>query len=514
VKYATWFIVAFVTLLRGFAAWKLPLTGDEAYYWEWAKHLALGYADHPPMVAYLIFPLDWVTANPLFVRLGFLACGVVATLAAAGAAKRITGDERAGMVTALAMTLAPMLSVGFVLATPDGPLMAGWALSLYLTVRASQTHARRDFVLLGLAIGFALLSKMFAWALVAGIVAWSLAPERRRLWREGLATSFAIAAVLYTPFLVWNAEHHWISFRFALAQRHVANPRWYRPLLYLLANAGAYSPGLWIAAMLVLIRPRNALIAWTAAPLSIVLILLNLHEPIELHWFFGPYVSLAVGIGVAFESLSNRARVLWATAGAVPAAVLIPFLFLAAAFPGQLYSAFRATGSTLRNSGPLEIFTYWPLAQDVRRMATANEAVVVTDGYGFSSQMDFEAGIPPVVIGYANQGQEARHWYDAAMKPKRILFVDKEALVAIPGQPKTFPGRPDFARRLSMACGSVKPGPSLEYSYTDPTGHTVPARTYFLTWCEEPRPNAIRILRWDDSAAPGTAARITDGAGI
>ena len=77
-KYATWAIVAFVTLARGFAAWKVPLTGDEAYYWEWAKHLALGYADHPPMVAYLIFPFDWVTANPFWVRIGFVLCGVAA----------------------------------------------------------------------------------------------------------------------------------------------------------------------------------------------------------------------------------------------------------------------------------------------------------------------------------------------------------------------------------------------------------------------------------------------------
>ena len=506
-RYATWFIVAFVTLMRGFAAWKLPLTGDEAYYWEWAKHLSLGYADHPPMVAYLIFPLDWVTANPLFVRLGFLICGVVATLAAAATAKRITGDERAGMVTALAMTLAPMLSVGFVLATPDGPLMAGWALCLYFTVRASQTHGRRDYVLLGLALAFALLSKMFAWALVAGIVAWSLAPLRRTLWRDGLALSFAIAAVLYAPFVAWNAEHNWISFLFALQQRHVAEPAPYRPLTYLLANAGAYSPGLWIAALLVLVRPRNALVAWTSIPLSALLIVLNFHERIELHWFFGPYVTLAVGMGVAFEELSHRARVLWATAGAVPAAVLIPFLFLAAAFPGQLYSQFRATGSTLRNSGPFEIFTYWPLAQDVRRMADANDAVVVTDGYGFSSQMDFEAGIPPVVIGYAHQGQEARHWYDAAMHPRRILFVDKEALVKIPGQPKTYPGRSDFDERLHMACGRVKPGPDLEYSYTDPTGHTVPARTYFLTWCEDPNPEAIRILRWEGVPPSRTAAK-------
>jgi len=74
------------------AAAKVPLTGDEAYYWEWSKHLALGYADHPPMVAYLIFPCMG-TANPIWIRLAFLVCGVIATLAAAGTAKRITATS-------------------------------------------------------------------------------------------------------------------------------------------------------------------------------------------------------------------------------------------------------------------------------------------------------------------------------------------------------------------------------------------------------------------------------------
>lgn len=517
-RYATYAIVGFVTLARAIAAAKVPLTGDEAYYWEWAKHIALGYVDHPPMVAYLILPFAWVTANPFFVRLGFLLCGVVATLAAAGATKRLCGaDERAGMVTALAMTLAPMLSVGFVLATPDGPLMAGWALCLYLTVRASQTHARRDYVLLGAAIAFALLSKMFAWALVFGIVAWSLAPRRRALWNEGLGLSFAVAFILYLPFLLWNAENHWISFVFTFEQRHVSEPSLIRPFVYtLLALSGAYSPGLWIAALIVLARPRNALIGWTAIPLAVLLILLNFHERVELHWIFGPYVSCTIGMGLWFVALSHRSRVLWATAAAVPSAVLIPFLFAAAAFPGQLYQQFLATGSTLRNSGPFEIFTYWPLAQDVKRMADANDAVVVTDGYGFSSQMDYEAGIPPVVIGYAHQGQEARRWYDAAMQPKRLLFVDKEPLVPRPGHPADKDGRPDFARQLKLACASVRAGPALSYSYTDPTGHTVPARTYFLTWCEDPRPDALRILRWDGAGSTRRTAQspLTDGADL
>jgi hypothetical protein len=77
----------------------------------------------------------------------------------------------------------------------------------------------------------------------------------------------------------------------------------------------------------------------------------------------------------------------------------------------------------------------------------------------------------------------------------------------VPGRPETYPGRPDFARRLRDACGTVEPGPGLEYQFTDPTGHTVPARRYFVTWCIDPRPNALRILRWEDATAPRTARR-------
>src|SRR5256886_12124381 len=46
-------ILAMVALRLVAAAWT-PLTFDEAYYWMWSKHLAGGYYDHPPMVAYVI----------------------------------------------------------------------------------------------------------------------------------------------------------------------------------------------------------------------------------------------------------------------------------------------------------------------------------------------------------------------------------------------------------------------------------------------------------------------------
>ena len=46
-------VLALVALRLVSATWT-PLTFDEAYYWMWSKHLAFGYYDHPPAVAYVI----------------------------------------------------------------------------------------------------------------------------------------------------------------------------------------------------------------------------------------------------------------------------------------------------------------------------------------------------------------------------------------------------------------------------------------------------------------------------
>ena len=47
-------LIAFLITLRAIMAAALPLSADEAYYWLWSKHLAAGYFDHPPAIAWLI----------------------------------------------------------------------------------------------------------------------------------------------------------------------------------------------------------------------------------------------------------------------------------------------------------------------------------------------------------------------------------------------------------------------------------------------------------------------------
>ena len=40
-------------ILHVWLAYALPMTNDEAYYWDWGQSLQLSYYDHPPGVSYL-----------------------------------------------------------------------------------------------------------------------------------------------------------------------------------------------------------------------------------------------------------------------------------------------------------------------------------------------------------------------------------------------------------------------------------------------------------------------------
>ncbi len=485
--FGAWGAVAIVTALRAAFAASLPLTGDEAYYWEWSRRLAAGYVDHPPAVAFCIAAFAWLGRSPFAIRIGFVLCGLFAALFAGAAATMLARDRRAGALAALCVTLAPILTVVFGSATPDGPYALAWAAALYCAVRALREQRLAWFAWLGAALGFALLSRAFAWALVAGVVATACTPAYRASLRRGFWLTALIAAALFAPYVWWNATHHWIAFSFALMQRHPSDEvQLLRPIAVYAQDALAFSPGLWIAATIVLIREREPVLLWTALPLSVILLLLSMHERVEVYWFVGPFVSACVAIGCAFTRwTAERAR----TASAwvyVPAVLLSALIFIAGLAPGGVYAALRDAGVRLADGGPFEMFTYRRLAHDVAALTAPRAAVAMTDGYGFSSLLDFYAGVQPVVIGYDAQGAEARSWFTDRNDPVRALFVDKVPLAS----------RPDFSAPLARACARVRPGPVLSYRFSA-ADNAVPPRRYFTTWCDGMQRSSIATLRWE-----------------
>ncbi|UPG71506.1 glycosyltransferase family 39 protein [Roseomonas gilardii subsp. gilardii] len=207
--------LAAITLARLIAAATVPVSPDEAYYWVWSRALAPGYYDHPPMVAF------WIRAGTLLLGdtpLGIRLLGpiglLLATLALARAGNLLFPDRRPGVVAASLFNATLLVNAGAVLMTPDTPQIVFWCLTLWAVAEA---HARGDgrwWFAVGLLAGCALLSKYTAAFLGIGLLLWLLLDARARVWLRDwrLWAGGVVAVLLFSPVLIWNAQHGWASF--------------------------------------------------------------------------------------------------------------------------------------------------------------------------------------------------------------------------------------------------------------------------------------------------------------
>ena len=218
-------IVSAAAVIRLAFAAVLPVFPDEAYYWEWSRRLAAGYFDHPPAVALLIrFGTTLLGATPLGIRLGSIMAGWIASLFTIMIARRVAGgDASIAIRAAIIMSVLPLAAAGLVLATPDAPLLAATAATLYCVLRAVEAGhdsrtATRWWTLAGISLGAAFLSKYTAVLVPAGVLA-AFATRPSLRWRfkgYGPYVACAVAALIFLPVVLWNARHEWVSFAFQL----------------------------------------------------------------------------------------------------------------------------------------------------------------------------------------------------------------------------------------------------------------------------------------------------------
>ncbi len=204
---------AFILLWRLWAAWMLPVTQDEAYYFDWALRLDLGYFDHPPGVALLGLGARLIPSSALAGRLGNLLAATLTLLVLLRFYRACGLDARQALL-ALVMTSATFAGlVSGVLATPDTPLALAWALALHEGLAALRGDRRR-WVTAGLATGLGLLGK-YGMALIGPVFLWAILWADPKALRTPWPYLGALAALLvFAPNLVWNAQHDWLTIRF------------------------------------------------------------------------------------------------------------------------------------------------------------------------------------------------------------------------------------------------------------------------------------------------------------
>ncbi len=304
-------LIVGLTIARFVLAALIPLSFDEAYYWRWSTHLALGYFDHPPLIAWAIRLGTLLFGDTEFgVRFVPLLAGVAASWAVWRAAGLLLGDRRLAATAALYFNLMLILSVGTILATPDA-LLLGAAVLLLLCLATAVRNGRAGWWLAaGVAVGIGCLAKYTALLWLPSILIWLLLD---RTMRRSLATPWPyagafVAFLLFLPNLVWNATHDWLTFakQFGRVAADGLEPRFV--LEHLGAEIGMATPVIFVLGWLGLAaflsrrggeRTTRNLIGSLVWPTAIYFIVHSLHARVEGNWTGPIFPALAIAAAAA-----------------------------------------------------------------------------------------------------------------------------------------------------------------------------------------------------------------------
>jgi len=387
---------------------RVELTFDEAYYVLWSRHLVWGYYDHPPMVA------AWIRASTAVFgpgEFGVRALDVI-VFAAMPALVGLTGarlfnSTRAGAFAACIWLTMPLVA-GVVLATPDPPLVAFVALAFYGLVEVWR-GAAVGWALVGIALGLAALAKIDAAFFGAGVALAVIATPslRPQLRSPAPYVAAALALAVCAPFLVWNAEHDWLTFGRQLSRvpAHRFAPGYLLEGVATLAGlANPFSFAVALAALAPALR-RGAgpaveaarLPALFGAPMVVYFIFHALHDRVEGNWAGPLYPLIAILAGeAAARGPAWARRAAWIGVAVGAAAIAAVYLHAATLWPA------------LGGRDPLARFGGWrELAQSIDAEARAQGAafVLARDYPGVSLLTYYGDGATPVL-----QSEDPARW--------------------------------------------------------------------------------------------------------
>lgn len=361
-----WFAIALGATLA-FRFWlsvALPITGDEAYFALWGRQPDLGFYDHPPMVGWLLAVLVRISEAAWVLRLPALLLPVLVALLVRHALRSwFARDADTADLAAIAVLLVP-LNVWNVFITTDTPLVL-------FSVASLLAFARERFLLAGVLLGLAFLSKYFAVLLGLAYLVWAVTVRRPRAF----ALVFAGALPFGLVNLYWNWQACWCNVMFNAINRHEdAGVSWGTPALYAASLAYLAAPLLWYAwkergrLRDALSRPgHGALLAAWLVPL-LVFALLSPVRRIGLHWLlsFIPAIILTVALALDRRALVVTAR--WFAGLAVLHAVVIAVLL---SLPLETWKDTRRYTRLVVLFDPASVLR--PLAPLLERAVLANE---------------------------------------------------------------------------------------------------------------------------------------------
>jgi 4-amino-4-deoxy-L-arabinose transferase-like glycosyltransferase len=395
---------------------------DELYFIAAGDHLSWGYADQGPLTPLIARAMSEVSSGSLVVlRLpSALAAGLTVLLTGL-LASELGGRARGQVIAAGCAGCATIvLFTGHLLSTSTFDLLV-WTAVTWLVVRAVRQGDDRLWLAAGAVLGVGLLNKPLPAFLAAGLVAGVVLSGPRRLLRSPYVwAGAAIALALWSPWLVWQADHGWpqIEVSRSIARGESASSEaWWAIIPFQVLLVSPLLAPVWIAGLVRFFRDSELrplrFIAWA----WVVLVLVFMGRGGKPYYLAGLLpVLLAAGAGWVDQWLERGRRALrvaaLATAIALSAVVdvVISLPVLPAGNADPVIAANEDVGETIG----------WPrfartIAGVYRELPNRHRAVILTGNYGEAGAIDRYG--PGLGLSGAYSGHNA--YWDWGPPPER-----------------------------------------------------------------------------------------------
>jgi 4-amino-4-deoxy-L-arabinose transferase-like glycosyltransferase len=184
---------------------------DELYYFACGEHLDFGYVDHPPLVAVYaaisrtLFG-DWLPGLRLLSTLS-----IVAVIFLSGwLARRLGGGLFAQIVTSLAVLVTPVYQGMSNFLSMNSFDILFWMILILILVEILKSDNPKLWLLFGVTAGFGFLNKYSViFFLLAMVIALPFSKVRKHLFTPWPYIGAAIAVIIISPNIIWQATHGW-----------------------------------------------------------------------------------------------------------------------------------------------------------------------------------------------------------------------------------------------------------------------------------------------------------------
>jgi len=393
-------VLLFVFAVKCVIAQCFFFLSDEAYLGLWGKNISTGYYDHPPMAGWVAYALLQIGQSPLILRLGTILFSLAIGLGIFGLLKDY--DRRKAYLVFLLFMFSPFDFMLFAVMT-DAPLMFFAFFSIFFLFKAETKENRIYYLLSGICLGLAFLSKYFAIMVFAAYIVYFFAGKKNTVRVTGYGLLTIAATVLAAQNIAWNYHNGWPNAMHNFFNRieKDANPA---ASLSFLAASAAYMLTPVVCYFLYKNRKRFAQCLWSrhfkllvlivAIPL-VVLVLGSFIKDIRPHWIFFlmPVIFMIAGILIDPADLIKCIRFSFTfsmvQAVIVCAVPFFPFSLLAGRIDNKDFASFMLhldPKGAAKNLDPYK-----------------DKFVMATQSYSISALLEYDLGVRTVVFGGGSQ---------------------------------------------------------------------------------------------------------------